>query len=49
MRDCPASFTTEIEQEIWQHVVIHGAAHNGDPEEWSEQERSQIRDLNRLT
>lgn len=50
MENCPASFTTETEEELWRHIELHGAAaHHEDPAAWSDEERQQIRDLIRPT
>ncbi len=46
MEECPASITTETEEELWKHIELHGtAAHQEDPNAWSEQERQQIHQL----
>lgn len=50
MDDCPASFTTGTEEELWRHIELHGrSAHGEDPSAWSEQERQQIKGLIRQT
>ena len=46
MQACPASFTTETEDELWQHLELHGAvAHQEDPTQWTTEERQQVKDL----
>ncbi len=46
MEGCPGSFTSETEEELWRHIELHGAAaHEEDPDAWSEEERQQIREL----
>lgn len=46
MEDCPASFTTETEEELWKHIELHGAAaHQEDPAQWSPEDRQQIKEL----
>jgi hypothetical protein len=30
MEACPASFTTETEQELWKHIELHGSAAHGE-------------------
>lgn len=46
MEACPASLTTETEEELWRHLELHGAAaHQEDPAQWSNEERQQIQDL----
>jgi hypothetical protein len=46
MQDCPASFTTETEEELWQHLELHGAAaHQEDPAQWTLEDRQQVQDL----
>lgn len=43
MSDCPASFTTATEAELWKHLELHGAeAHAEDPSAWSAEERELI-------
>lgn len=45
MEDCPGSFPTETEDELWRHIELHGAFHQEDPDAWTEEERRQIREL----
>jgi hypothetical protein len=46
MQNCPGTFRTETEEELWRHLELHGAiAHGEQPENWSDDERRQIRDL----
>jgi hypothetical protein len=46
MESCPASFTTETENELWKHIELHGViAHQEKPEEWSPEERQQMKKL----
>jgi hypothetical protein len=44
METCPASFTTETEEELWKHIELHAAiAYHEDPKQWSPEDRQQIR------
>jgi Protein of unknown function (DUF1059) len=46
MEACPAWFTAETEQELWKHIELHGsAAHGENPEQWSAEDREQIKKL----
>lgn len=46
MEACPASFKTETEAELWKHIELHGAAAHGDkPEQWTAEERQQIKKI----
>jgi Protein of unknown function (DUF1059) len=46
MEACPASFTTETEQELWKHIELHGsAAHGENSAQWSAECREQIKKL----
>jgi hypothetical protein len=46
MEACPASFTAETETELWKHIELHGAAaHQEKPEQWSADDRQQIKKL----
>lgn len=50
MEECPGTFTVETQDELWQHIELHGAtAHDEDPSAWSEEERRQIREVIRRT
>lgn len=50
MEKCPASFTTDSQDELWKHIELHGVvAHQEDPAAWSDHERQQIRDLIRAS
>lgn len=50
MEACPGSFTAETEAELWKHIELHGtAAHQEKPEQWSQDERKQMKDLIRTT
>lgn len=46
MEACPASFTAETEAELWKHIELHGAIAHGDkPEQWTAEEREQIKKI----
>lgn len=50
MEDCPGSFTSDTQEELWKHVELHAVvAHQEDPGAWSEEERRQIRELIRTS
>ena len=50
MEECPASFVTASEEEVFRHVELHAReAHGEDPAQWSEEEAQMAKDLIRPT
>jgi predicted small metal-binding protein len=46
MESCPGSFTAETEAELWKHIELHAAtAHQENPQQWSAQDREQMKNL----
>lgn len=46
MEGCAGSFRAETEGELWRHIELHAVlARHEDPDRWSEDERTQIRDI----
>lgn len=46
MGECPGYFVTETEDELWKVLDVHArVAHDENPEEWSQEDRDQIRAL----
>ena len=43
MESCGGRFSTESEDELWQHIELHASiAHEEDPAAWGDEDRSQI-------
>ncbi|RUX45385.1 DUF1059 domain-containing protein [Mesorhizobium sp. M4A.F.Ca.ET.020.02.1.1] len=46
MDACSGSFTAEIETELWKHIELHAAiAHQENPEQWSPEDRQQMKKI----
>jgi Protein of unknown function (DUF1059) len=46
MEACPGSFKSETEAELWKHIELHAStAHQEKPEQWSLEERQQMKKL----